>query len=189
MPVFLVNASRVGRDFSSSDTSMYSVQLDQLTTFSVSDGSLEKEAVLAGAEPVTPAPPLAGLLPDEPQAARKAAALTPAAPIIAERRDTSPRIRAARRCGLSASKLLSFISLTPGDSGGPVGAGIGVLVCGAACAAPVLRLDVGHHVLDAGVVLEAIHRQVLAITAVLEAPVRHLCNDWDVGIDPHAAEV
>src|SRR3954465_13098367 len=54
-----------------------------------------------------------------------------------------------------------------------------------------LRLlpDVGHHVLDAGVVLEAVHRQVLAVAGVLEAAVRHLRHDGDVRVDPHAPEV
>src|SRR6476646_10537344 len=114
MPVSLVNASSVGRALVLSLTSMYSVQLDQLTIFSVSDMSCAAAAVLAAAVPVPP-PPDVGFLPAEPQAARKAAALTPAAPITADRRDTRPRISAARRCGLSASKFLSFMSLTPGS--------------------------------------------------------------------------
>src|SRR5215475_7120327 len=43
----------------------------------------------------------------------------------------------------------------------------------------VLRLlaDEAHDVLDAGVVLEAVHGQVLAVTGVLEAAVRHLGHD------------
>src|SRR4249919_3359400 len=49
--------------------------------------------------------------------------------------------------------------------------------------------DVGHHVLDAGVVLQAVHREVLAVARVLEAAVRHLGDDRDVAVDPHAAEV
>src|SRR5215218_511961 len=50
-------------------------------------------------------------------------------------------------------------------------------------------LDVGHHVLDARVVLEAVHREVLAVAGVLEAAVRHLGHQRDVGVDPHTAEV
>ena len=46
--------------------------------------------------------------------------------------------------------------------------------------------DVAHHVLDAGVVLEAVHRQVLAVAGVLEPAVRHLGDERDVGVDPHA---
>ncbi len=46
-----------------------------------------------------------------------------------------------------------------------------------------------HHVLDAGVVIKAIGRQVLAIAGVLEASVRHLCRQRDVGVDPDRAEV
>src|SRR6201995_6209842 len=49
--------------------------------------------------------------------------------------------------------------------------------------------DVAHDVLDAGVVLEAVHGQVLAVAGVLEAAVRHLGHDRDVGVDPHRAEV
>jgi len=44
-------------------------------------------------------------------------------------------------------------------------------------------------VLDAGVILEAVARQILAISRALEAAVRHLRNDWDMGVDPDASEV
>ena len=50
-------------------------------------------------------------------------------------------------------------------------------------------VDLGHHVLDPGVVLEAVHRQVLAVAGVLEAAVRHLGDERDVAVDPDAAEV
>src|SRR5215470_13443521 len=49
--------------------------------------------------------------------------------------------------------------------------------------------DAAHHVLDARVVLESVHRQVLAVTGVLEPPVRHLGDERDVGVDPDGAEV
>src|SRR5690349_20663681 len=49
--------------------------------------------------------------------------------------------------------------------------------------------DVAHHVLDARVVLEAVHRQVLAVARVLEPAVRHLRDEGDVGVDPDHAEV
>src|SRR5664279_2921081 len=49
--------------------------------------------------------------------------------------------------------------------------------------------DVVHDVLDAGVVLETVEREVLAISRVLEPAVRHLGDDRDVGVDPYAAEV
>ncbi len=121
MPDCFWKASRVGRDLPSSLVSMYSVQFDQLTTFSVSDRSLAAAAVLAGA--VAPeAPPVEAFLPAEPQAARNAAALTPAAPIIADRRLTRPRMRAARRIGLSLSKEFSFMGfISPGGFVGPGG--------------------------------------------------------------------
>ena len=43
--------------------------------------------------------------------------------------------------------------------------------------------------LDAGVILKAVGRQILAIAGALEATVRHLGNDRDMGIDPDASEV
>src|SRR6476469_9411565 len=49
--------------------------------------------------------------------------------------------------------------------------------------------DVGHHVLDAGVVLQAVHREVLPVAGVLEAAVRHLRDERDVRVDPHRTEV
>src|ERR1700759_4721905 len=49
--------------------------------------------------------------------------------------------------------------------------------------------DEAHDVLDAGVVLKAVHGQVLAVAGVLEAAVRHLGHDRDVGVDPHRTEV
>src|SRR5215204_2097847 len=48
---------------------------------------------------------------------------------------------------------------------------------------------VAHHVLDAGVVLQAVHRQVLAVAGVLEAAVRHLRHERDVRVDPDAPKV
>src|SRR6476619_2902095 len=107
MPVCFVNASSVGRDLVLSSTSMYSVQFDQLMIFSLSDMSVAAAAVFFAA-PVPPAPD-DGFFPAEPQAARKAAALTPAAPIMADRRLTRPRMSAARRIGLSLSKELLFM--------------------------------------------------------------------------------
>ena len=43
--------------------------------------------------------------------------------------------------------------------------------------------------LDAGVVVEAVLAEVLAVAGVLEAAVGHLGDERDVGVDPHAAEV
>src|SRR2546421_7697399 len=51
------------------------------------------------------------------------------------------------------------------------------------------HLDVVHDVLDPGVVLEAVHGQVLAVPGVLEPAVRHLGHQRDVAVDPDAAEV
>ena len=49
--------------------------------------------------------------------------------------------------------------------------------------------DVRHDVLDARVVLEAILREIFAVSRVTETAVRHLGHQWDVGVDPDATEV
>lgn len=49
--------------------------------------------------------------------------------------------------------------------------------------------DVRHDVLDARVVLEAILREVFAVSRVTETAVRHFGRQWDVGVDPDATEV
>ena len=43
--------------------------------------------------------------------------------------------------------------------------------------------------LDTGVILEPVTREVLAISRALEAAMWHLGDDWNVGIDPDAPEV
>ena len=43
--------------------------------------------------------------------------------------------------------------------------------------------------LDAGVVLEAVAGEVLAITAALISPVWHLGHQWNMGVDPDATEI
>src|SRR5919199_3619581 len=50
-------------------------------------------------------------------------------------------------------------------------------------------LQAVHDVLDPGVVLEPVDRQVLAVPGVLESAVRHLRDQRDVAVDPDAAEV
>src|SRR3954471_21888161 len=45
-----------------------------------------------------------------------------------------------------------------------------------------------HHVLDHGVVLDRVHREVLAVAGLLEAAVRHLRGERDVVVDPHGPE-
>src|SRR5262245_13813712 len=185
MPVAFWKASRVGRVLVLSSTSMYWVQFDQLTIFSLSDRSVAAAAVF-GAAAAVPPDPAEGFLPAEPHAARNAAAPRPAAPIIAERRDTSPRASAARKWG----SLMSFMKFSVG------GWWVVFERCRRRpgwywrwCDQRGSGLDVGHDVLDAGVVLESVHRQVLAVTAVLETPVRHLGNDRDVRVDPDTPEV
>src|ERR1035437_7149963 len=60
---------------------------------------------------------------------------------------------------------------------------------GTAPSPPDRSVERGHDVLDPGVVLEPVHRQVLAVTGVLEAAVRHLGDQREGGFDPEAAEV
>src|SRR4051794_27640008 len=45
-----------------------------------------------------------------------------------------------------------------------------------------------HHVLQLGVVLERVRRQVLAVAGLLETAVRHLGYERDVVVHPHGAE-
>ncbi|MDH6454267.1 hypothetical protein M2156_001392 [Streptomyces sp. SAI-149] len=49
--------------------------------------------------------------------------------------------------------------------------------------------DKNHHVLDAGVVVEAVAGQVLAVAGGSEPAVRHLGDERKVGVGPHAPEV
>src|SRR3954449_10981297 len=53
----------------------------------------------------------------------------------------------------------------------------------------VTALDVTHHVLDARVVLEPVHGEVLPVTRQLVAAVGHLGHERDVAVDPDTAEV
>ena len=50
-----------------------------------------------------------------------------------------------------------------------------------------LEAVVLHDVLDPGVVVEPLHRQVLAVPGMLEPSVGHLGDKRHVGVDPHAA--
>ena len=43
--------------------------------------------------------------------------------------------------------------------------------------------------LDTGVILEAVVREILAVSAALKSTVRHLGHHRDVGVNPDAAEV
>ena len=52
-----------------------------------------------------------------------------------------------------------------------------------------LGVEVGHNVLDSGVILKAILGEVLTVTRVLEAAMWHLRDHRNVGVDPDDAEV
>src|SRR5215469_11710739 len=54
---------------------------------------------------------------------------------------------------------------------------------------PRSGLDVAHHVLDAGVIVESVAGQVLAVAGVLEAAMWHLGRERYVRVDPDRAEV
>ena len=43
--------------------------------------------------------------------------------------------------------------------------------------------------LDTGVILKAVIGEILAVSASLKSAVRHFSDDWNMGIDPDAAEV
>src|SRR5690606_36586463 len=73
-------------------------------------------------------------------------------------------------------------ALTPPGPGGPARGGCGAPRAGS-------RVQRRHHVLDPRVVVEAVRREVLAVAGLLEAAVRHLRDQRDVGVDPHADEV
>src|SRR5208282_3864400 len=66
----------------------------------------------------------------------------------------------------------------------PAGSSVTVVMC----RSPLL-LDIAHDVLDAGVVLEAVHGQVLAVAGVLEPTVGHLRYERYVRVYPYASEV
>ena len=96
MPVAFVKASSVGIEPASSSRSMYSGQLDQLTTFSVSDRSCAAARALAGAE--APAPGVA--VPSVPQAASALPRATAPAPRKKVRRVSVPRSSGTERGGM-----------------------------------------------------------------------------------------
>ena len=52
-----------------------------------------------------------------------------------------------------------------------------------------LGVDIAHDMLDTGVILEAVIREILTVAASLEATMRHFSDDWNVGVNPDAAEV
>jgi len=54
---------------------------------------------------------------------------------------------------------------------------------------PKLGVEVGHDMLNSGVILEPILGEVFAVARVLEATVWHLGHDWNVGIDPNATKI
>jgi hypothetical protein len=48
---------------------------------------------------------------------------------------------------------------------------------------------VAHYMLDTGVVLKTIHREVLTVTGVTETTMWHFCSKWNVSINPHTTKV
>ena len=53
----------------------------------------------------------------------------------------------------------------------------------------VLSVDIGHHMLDTGVILKAIAGEVFAVAAALISTMRHLSDKRNMRIDPDATEV
>src|SRR3954454_24581448 len=113
------------------------------------------------------------LPPEVPQAASTPLLMASAPPTPRPRsnvRRESSRSFSRRTRSRSSSRGRSAMAAIPSEAG---------------CSA----FDVGHHVLDPGVVLETVDRKVLAVARMLEAAVRHFGNDWDVRVDPDAPEV
>src|SRR5215213_8599504 len=52
-----------------------------------------------------------------------------------------------------------------------------------------VSVDLGHYVLDLGVVLQGIAGEILAVAGLLVAAVRHLADQRDVVVDPDGAEL
>src|SRR6478672_3601514 len=118
MPVFLVKATNEGLALVLSSTSMYSGQLDQLTSFSESDMSWAAFAV--GSMVLPPDPVTVGFFPLLPQAAC-AVIPAPAAPTMRVRGETRPRASAAVRMGGSGSVMVA-----PAGGGGKWRGEVGV---------------------------------------------------------------
>src|SRR3954449_9101899 len=176
MPVFAVKASRVGRFFVSSSTSMYSGQFDQLTFFSVALRSFAAWSLGA----------TFWFVPAVPHAARPAATAAPPTPCSSVRRDTSPRSRAGEMVpgvGSVMGARSSFVSsVVLAGSRGAIGAEDG--------AVPLFPGSCGrvvHDVLHVGVLVEGVRGHVLPEPGGLVAPVRHLADDRDVVVHPDAA--
>ena len=86
---------------------------------------------------------------------------------------------AARAAPASAGRAARDHAALLRQVGAPVPAAVLVIRCS----------RVGHDVLDPGVLLEAVEREVMPVAGVLVAAVRHLGDERAVGVDPHTAEV
>src|SRR5262245_2604753 len=64
-----------------------------------------------------------------------------------------------------------------------------IATSGRPAASTVISVDLRHHVLDLRVVLEGVHRQILAVARLLVAAVRHLGDERDVVVDPDRPEL
>ncbi len=49
--------------------------------------------------------------------------------------------------------------------------------------------DVDHHMLDSGVVLKRVRRQIFSVTRFLVPAMRHFSDDRDVGVHPDATKI
>src|SRR5947208_14970705 len=64
-----------------------------------------------------------------------------------------------------------------------------LVTCSSVTSAAMASVDLRHDVLDLRVVLERVHREVLAVAGLLVAAVRHLRDQRDVVVDPHGPEL
>src|SRR3954447_21516538 len=105
---------------------------------------------------------LLALPPDVPQPASAPPLMASAPPTPSPRssvRRESSRSFSRRTRSRSSSRGWSAMAAGPSEAGASA-------------------LDVAHDVLDPGVVLQTVDREVLAVAGMLEAAVRHFGNDW-----------
>src|SRR5690606_38777037 len=186
MPVRRVNASSVGWFRPLSSTSMYSVQLEKLTLFSFAEWSSAEtppSVFPAAGMPQAlsaPAPPIASAPPAE---ARSRDRRVRAARPLRKLRRMAATWAGERRSGSYCSmRVVPFREVAAGRAAGL----LSVPEDGAVPGLADHRAVAGPDVLDLGVLLEGVHGRVLAEAGRLVAAVRHLADDRDVVVDPHA---
>src|SRR3972149_2527356 len=101
-------------------------------------------------------------------------------------RPWKPRSKAAAM-GVAGAGPLGVCSSASRMSSRLFGPGTSVLRTTDGIVRPLTH-DPGHDVLHGSVVLQRVHRHVLAVAGLLEATVRHLADDRQMVVDPDRAE-